>query len=403
MPKLRKPQVAPPPLALHAGQQAVVAALARYSVVVCGRRWGKTELGRYLVEQKLADGKPGVWWVAPTYQMAGQVWRDLKRTFRAREGVVITEAERRVDFAEGGLLAIRSAHHPDTLRGAGLDFVVLDEAAYMLPTVWPEVIRPMLLDRQGSALFTSTPHGRNWFWEVFQAAHEQPNWQAFQFPSHGNPHLSHADLAAIEASTTERVWRQEYLAEFLDNSGQVFRRVREAATASETTPEHGRPTVAGVDWGREGDYTVIVVLDAETQTMLAMDRFNQIGWEFQRGRLKALCEYWQVERLYAEANSIGSVNIEALIQAGLPVLPFMTTAASKPRLIEALALALETAALSLLPDETLLRELSAYTMRRSQNGQWQYSAPVGLHDDCVIALALAWHALAAPRLRLEMV
>jgi hypothetical protein len=251
-------------------------------------------------------------------------------------------------------------------------------------------------------LLISSPNGKNWFWELYQIGLQgKDEWKAFHFPTEKNPNIKKEALEAIKQTIPERVWRQEYLAEFLDDTGQVFRGIREAATATEISPEQTRRTVAGVDWGREGDYTVIVVLDAETCTMVAMDRFNQIGWDFQRGRLQALCERWNVETILAEANSIGAVNIEALEREGLPVQPFHTTARSKPNLIEALALAIETGAIRLLPDDTLIRELAAYTMHRSPNGQWQYSAPTGSHDDCVIALALAWHALNTPRVRLD--
>jgi hypothetical protein len=83
-------------------------------------------------------------------------------------GITISESEHRIDFASGGMLAIRSTHYPDNLRGAGLDYAVLDEAAFMQPDVWPEVIRPMLLERKGGAMFLSTPFGRNWFWYLYQ-------------------------------------------------------------------------------------------------------------------------------------------------------------------------------------------------------------------------------------------
>lgn len=402
MSKGNRPKIVVPILEMHKGQQAVLDSIARFKVVVCGRRWGKTELGKRIVAQQLETGMATVWWIAPTYQMAGQVWRDLKRTFRQREDVTINESERRLDFDQGGVLAIRSAHTPDNLRGAGLNYAVLDEAAFMAPDVWSEIIQPMLLDKKGHALLISTPNSKNWFWELYQLGLQgKAEWQSFHYPSEKNEYLDKEALTNIRSTITDRVWRQEYLAEFLDDSGQVFRGIRDAATATETTPDQVRHTVAGVDWGREGDYTVIVVLDADTNTMLAMDRFNQIGWDFQRGRLKAMCERWNVETIYAEANSIGSVNIEALEREGLPVLPFQTTAKSKPNLIEALALAIETREICLLPDDILLRELAAYTMRRSTSGQWQYSAPTGSHDDCVIALALAWYALNTPRVRLE--
>ena len=365
-------------------------------MVACGRRFGKTELGKLVILEKARSGTV-CWWVAPTYRMAGQVWRDLRRDVR-RSGrdVVIDQDNMRIDFEIGGSISIRSAHQPDNLRGAGLDFVVLDEAAYMMPDVWPEVIRPMLLERQGGALFISTPYGRNWFWEIFQLGLDpaQPDWRSFHYTSYDNPLIPRDEIDELRQTTPERVFRAEYLAEFIDDEGQVFRGVREAATApAKAQPIPRRQYVAGIDWGRSNDYTVITILDAETRQMVAMDRFNRVGWELQRGRLKALCDLWQPGTIWAEENSIGSVNIEALQAEGLPVRSFKMTATSKAPLIQALALAIERGEIGLLPDETLLSELTAYEMQKMPGGGLRYSNPPGLHDDCVISLALAWHGV----------
>lgn len=220
-----------------------------------------------------------------------------------------------------------------------------------------------------------------------------PLWQSFHFPTSANPLISAEELDFIQFETPERVWRTEYLAEFTDELGQVFRGIREAATAPlDAQPQHGKHYVMGVDWGREGDYTAIVVLDAETNAVVALDRFNQINWSLQRGRLRALYDHWKPLVIYAEANSIGSPNIEALQAEGLPIRPFQTTSASKPALIESLALAIERHDISLIPDDALIGELSAYTMERLSGGGYRYTAPVGLHDDLVIAAALAWYA-----------
>jgi phage terminase large subunit-like protein len=389
-------------ITLHDPQRAVLASPARFKVVACGRRWGKTELGKAAVIQRLAAGDQCVWWLAPTYQMAGQVWRDFKRHFRRTAGTRIHNSEREIEFVQGGLLAIRSAYYPDHLRGAGLDFAVLDEAAFMLPGIWQQIVRPMLLDKGGHALLISSPNGRNWFWEAYQLGLSGvPDWASFHYPSHANPLLPHDDLASIQATTVERVWRQEYLAEFVDDSGQVFRDVLAAADTQAGVYQPGHRYVAGVDWGRENDYTAIAVLDADTAALVALERFNHVGWETQRSRLAAVCHNWHVSLVIAEANSVGSPNIEALRQAGLPVTSFTMTSRSKTPLIDALALAIETRQLRLLRDETLLNELAAYTMKRSASGQWQYSAPAGTHDDTVIALALAWQAVSTPRLRLD--
>ena len=346
-----------------------------------------------ILEMALRGGE--CWWLSPTYKMAGQVWRDLRRAALRLPRVEVSEGERRLNTVNGGAITIRSAHAPDFLRGAGLKFVVLDEAAFMPPDLWPEVVRPMLLDKRGGALFLSTPWGRNWFYDLFRLGKDktQPDWRAFHYTTYDNPLLKPAEIDAIRRVTPERVFRTEYLAEFLDDAGEVFRGLRDAATAPlHAEPQPGRIYVAGVDWGRSHDYTAIALIDVEARQMVALDRFHHIGWDLQRGRLKALCEVWSPRAVWAEENSIGAVNIEALQADGLPVRPFRMTAASKGPLIEALALAIERRDLALLPDDTLLGELAAYGMDRLPGGGFRYSAPPGLYDDTVIALALAWHA-----------
>lgn len=379
----------------HPGQETILTSKARFRIVACGRRFGKTALGQLAILEAVLDGKQ-CWWLAPTYAMASQVWRDLKNVCQGMPRILVSESERRMDFPKGGWLAIRSTHNADNLRGAGLDLAVLDEAAFMAANVWPEVVRPMLLERQGKALFLSSPNGRNWFWQLFQIGldPEEPEWQSFHFTSFDNPLIPAAELEAIRRQTPERVWQQEYLAQFSDNAGQVFRGIREAATAPLCPqPVAGTCYYAGIDWARDGDYTVVTVIDADRRQMVAVDRFNQINWSLQRGRLKAIYDRWQPCVIWAESNSIGSVNIEALQAEGLPVRAFATTAKSKGPLIEDLALAIERRDLALLPDETMLHELAAYSMERLPGGTYRYSAPHGQHDDTVISLALAWYGV----------
>lgn len=308
----------------------------------------------------------------------------------------VSEQEHRIGFREGGTISIRSTHTPDNLRGAGLDYAILDEAAFMDAAVWSEVVRPMLMDTQGGAMFISTPNGRNWFYNLYQLGldPDEPEWAAFHYTSMDNPFIHPSEFGAIQRTTPEHIWRQEYLAEFTDDAGQVFRGIRETATAPLHAIYHpGHLYIAGIDWGRENDFTCFAVIDATTRQMVALDRFNQIGWALQRGRVRALYEQWQPAVIWAESNSIGSVNIEALQAEGLPVRPFTTTSRSKPMLIESLALAIERRDVALLPDPVLLHELGAYTLERLPGGGYRYTAPAGLHDDTVIATALSWYGV----------
>ncbi len=328
--------------------------------------------------------------------MASQAWRDLKASVRNIEGVAISETERRIDFAGGGMIAARSAHQPDSLRGEGLDIAVLDEAAYMESRVWHEVLRPMLTTTRGSAWFLSTPCGRNWFWDLFRLGMDgdSDGWASFHFTTAANPLIALEELESIRRGTSEHIWRVEYEARFSDDSGQVFRRIRAAiAPPPPSEPQAGHVYVAGVDWGRHHDHTAIAIIDASDRRMVALDRFSNIGWRLQRGRLRALAQRWRPAVIWAEANSFGAPNIEALQEEGLPVRSFMTTSKSKAPLIEALALAIERGDLGLLDDPILLGELASYALAPLPGGGYRYGASAGSHDDTVIATALAWHGV----------
>ena len=334
------------------------------------------------------------WWIAPSYQMASQIWRDLVNSVKHLAGVIISATEHRIDLPLGGMIAVRSAHNPDKLRGEGLDFVVLDEAAFMPARIWHDVIRPMLALTRGAARFLSTPNGRNWFWRRHRAGldPEETEWQSFHFKTADSNLIHPAELASIKNSTPEIVWNAEYEAKFTDDSGQVFRRITDAAApAPYSQPQPGHAYVAGIDWGRNRDYTAIAVLDASNGKMVALERFNQVGWQLQRDRLQQIAQKWRPQVIWAEANSIGEPNIDALIQDGLPVRRFYTSAKSKAPLIESLALAIERNDITLLDDPVLLAELADYSLERLPNGGFRYGAPPAGHDDTVIATALAWY------------
>lgn len=152
--------------------------------------------------------------------------------------------------------------------------------------------------------------------------------------------------------------------------------------------------VAGLDFGQSNDYTVCSIIDADAREQRAILRINRLPWDEMRRRVIALCSHWNVTALIAEKNSIGGPNIEALVNEVpeyMGLLSFSTDAHSKPPLIAGLRVALAEAGLKLLPDATQRRELQAYQATQSASGHWQFGAPLGEHDDTVIALALAWH------------
>lgn len=385
---------------LHDAQWEIISHPARFKVAACGRRFGKTK-GASLIATERAARDGVVWWIGPTYRTAEFGWEALGHVARQIPGTQIREADRKILFPGYGSIEVRTGVDPDALRGAGLDLAILDEAAFLKPNVWAEAIRPALADRRGDALFLSTPSGRNWFWSLYMHGQnpDYPDWMSWRFPTSANPFISPDEIEAARGLLPERVFKQEYLAEFIEDSGAVFRNVEACAVLDEHTapiqanPETGERAhryLFGVDWGRENDFTAIAVMDETAHELVALDRFREIGWSLQRGRLAALAAKWKPDVIWAEENSIGGPNIEALQAEGLPVNSFTTTAQSKGPLIESLALAFEREELKILRDPVLLGELLAYTMDRLPSGRFQYSAPSGFHDDTVIAAALAW-------------
>jgi len=371
------------------------------TVVLAGRRFGKTQAAVYRILQSATTEAGLYWWVGLTWRSASlkRAWRLLKFYSRkvwqaAGQPPRIREADKEIYLPNGSAILMRSAERPDSLAGEGLRGVVLDEFTLMAETVWTEYIEAALLDYGGWALFIGVPKGENWGARLFRRAFDRKDWIAQRYTTYDNPFIPRGRIDEIRDNVTEAVFQQEYLAEITADAGAVFRGVREVSTALPLQEaEPGGCYVMAVDWGREIDYTVISVFDANTKRQVYLDRFGKIGWSLQRGRIHAVHEMFKPDIIWAEENSIGSVNIEALQNEGLPVQPFMTTAQSKKPLIEGLALAIERGEITLLDNDVQIGELQAYTMERMPSGNFRYNAPSGMHDDCVIATALAWHGI----------
>jgi len=330
--------------------------------------------------------------------MSEMGWRPARR-IGGQIGAEIRRADRQIVLPGGGEFAIRSADNPDSLRGEALDFVVMDECAFIKEEAWAEALRPALTDRQGKALFISTPKGRNWFWRLWQRGQSDDKYKSWKFPTSSNPYIPKKEVDEAQRTLPERVFLQEFEAEFIDDAGGVFRRVMDAATSAALDERHGSEYVFGVDWGKYNDFTVISVIDIKTHQQVAMDRFNQIDYHIQTQRLAALAERFKPVTIIAEANSIGDPIIEQLRRMRLPVKGFTTTNATKTNIIEALQVAFERGDIKILSDPVQIAELQAYEMERLPSGLVRYNAPDGMHDDTVMALALAWYGAARPKLK----
>ncbi len=187
----------------------------RFRVLVAGRRFGKTFLA--LVELCRAAWAPGrlAWYVAPTYKQGKRIaWKALKKLTQPYWASRPNETDLRIELTSGGTICVKGADNYDSLRGDGLDFLVLDEYACMAPQAWTEVLRPALADRLGKALFIGTPQGFNHFHELYDSAHSQSDWQAFQFTTAQGGNVPAGEIESAAQQLDDRIFRQEFEASF---------------------------------------------------------------------------------------------------------------------------------------------------------------------------------------------
>ena len=389
---------------LHPGQVRVLQHARRFNTVACGRRWGKTTLGLMLAwsgrRTALRTGFD-VAWVAPSYKLLDEAWRMAKKLYRPF--ILRTDANlHRMELSTGAALDCWTMEDEDVGRGRKYGLVIVDEAAMArhLEAAWNAALSPTLTDYTGGAWFFSTPKGHNYFHSLSQEWQSDDEWAHHHAPSDENPYLPREEIERQRRKLPERIFAQEYLAQFLEDGGGVFRRVTAAVGTALATDPHeardvgdGRAYVIGVDWGRHEDFTVIVVIDARARAVVAVDRFTQIDYAIQLSRLQAVQQRFPRAPILAESNSMGGPLVEQLQRMRLPVRAFQTTAASKAQAVEALALALEQGSIRIPPVQWLIDELLAFDQERLPSGSMRYGAPRGGHDDGVMALAIAWHGV----------
>jgi hypothetical protein len=394
----------------HAGQVDVHLSRAPRRVLACGVRFGKTMCAA--MEGVAATMQPAErsvgWVVAPTYDLANRVFTQIVITVSTKlqhRILSLKEHEHRLVLRNlgGGVSEIRakSADSPVSLLGEGLDWVVIDEAARVKATIWQSYISQRLIDRKGWALLISTPRGKGYFYDLFKRGQgADPDYKSWNLASWANPLL---DREAIEEERTripERVFLQEFAAQFLEGSGCVFRNVRERALLDWQAPVHGERYFAGLDLAKVEDYTVLVVMNRRREVVF-VDRFHRLDWSLQVTRIKAAAERYNRASILVDSTGAGEPIFEALRAAGCRnIEPYAFTARSKTDLINSLSLLLEKSEITLpkadvWPDG--IDELEGFEYSVTDTGNVKTGAVSGVHDDCVIALALAaWHAKRAP-------
>ena len=227
---------------LHPAQLEIFHSDARFKVVAAGRRFGKSRLAAWILLIKaLQSESKDVFYIGPTFQQSKDImWAMLKEL---GEDLIVAAHENTavLTLINGRKIYLKGSDRPDTLRGVGLAYVVLDEYASMKPNVWEQIIRPTLADVRGGAMFIGTPAGKNHFYDVYMDALELDDWEAFQFNSTDNPFIPADEIEAARSSMSSMSFRQEFEASFETFTGGVF---KEEWFKKAPEPEEGSYVIA---------------------------------------------------------------------------------------------------------------------------------------------------------------
>ena len=364
----------------HNAQRTVLDSKARFRVMMCGRRFGKSLISQSISIENGLNGKR-VAYITPTYQLGKIFFQEICKVL-TEDIYKKNESDLTITFITGGSIRFFTGERLDALRGLKFHLVIIDEASYIpnLQEGWNNSIRPTLTDYKGKAIFLSTPKGKNFFYSLYMKS-DEPDWESFKFTTYDNPHIDATEIDAAKIQLPNVVFEQEYMANPMENAANPFG----SEHINKCTKELSRqPTdYYGIDLAKSVDWTVIIGMDRQGNTT-EVYRFQK-DWLQTKESIITICH--KNKPIVIDSTGVGDAIVEDLQKHFNSMPGFKYTATSKQQLMESLASSIHKGEIS-FPQGVVKDELEIFEYVFTSTGV-KYSAPQGFHDDCVNALALA--------------
>lgn len=357
------------------------------------RQSGGSFLNKLLCSKwALENNNCKIGYVTPTLKLSKLFYKELSislKPFITKENA----SDLILEFNTGTKLQFFSSESKDSIRGFQFHYLIVDEAAFMSDDFWNYILRQTILITGRKILMCSTPNGAQGFFHQYcgYGLENQIGYKTKSITIYDNPFVSEDEIKKIKSQVPERVFRQEFLAEFLDGSGSVFTNFKNCIVKN---PNKNGQYFAGIDWAKQDDYTVLTIMNSHKQIVYRY-RINGMDYTNQVKIITSKLNEWKPILTLSEENNIGTVVNELLKKEYKGQLKTITLDNSlKKEIIESLIVAFEQGTIGIDDDEIFLRELQAFTCTYNpQTQNIKYSAPNGVHDDCVISLAYAFHSI----------
>ena len=384
---------------------------AKFFTIAASRGFGKTAfiLGDIIVPYALKNPGVQIMWVAPVNSVArtpiDEFFTPLVPKFLDEENKKpvwrYLYQKNEIHFYNGSKIFFKSAESPDSIVSKSFNVIVVDEAALIPATVFQQQILACARVGNPAVFLISTPRGRNWFYEYYQRGLDEtkPMYFSAKRSWRSRPDYPKFLIEQMKELPPD-IQKQEYEAEFLDKGGLVFQNINNILTGSpiyfegnnqfwehQLPPDIDTSYVVGVDFAKETDFTVVTVMDCIKKEVIEFHRFNKKPYNQVLKLIESVSNKYHGAEVIYDATGVGA-GIEDFMSKTLNCIPFKFTNESKNALIQRLILSFDTKELILPNINTLRLELESFSFEITRTGKISYNAPAGLHDDCVISIAL---------------
>lgn len=298
-----------------------------------------------------------------------------------------------IEFVTKTTVQFFSAESTDSIRGFQFEYLVIDEAAFMKSDFFDMVVRPTILIKGRKVILCSTPNTANGFFHqhyMLGIEDQRHSYASKKITIYDNPFVSEEEISTIKSTVPDRVFKQEYLSEFLDGEGAVFSNFKQCIGTGKLNGEY----YAAIDWAKENDYTVLTIMNS-LKEVVYIGRWTGLDYTVQVDMISQILHKWSPKLVTSEENNIGSVVNELLKKAYNGRIKQITLDNRlKREIIESLIVAFETNSITIPDNEDLLNELSWFSVTYNHQTQTvKYAAKSGLHDDMIISLAYAYNSV----------
>lgn len=355
----------------------------KYVCIRTARRSFKTLGGtRWMIEELLEEQRSGLW-VDTTHP---NIEKYLSRNFQPLlkdywSKFKWNQQKKILTFPNGSYIDFGSAQRSELLEGFEYDRVFINEAGIVLKKsgIWENTLFPMTKKDTCKVRLVGTPKSKNMFHALSK------RYTDIHYTIYDSPYYTEEQRKQIKKSLSAEAFRQEYLAEFLEGAGVVFRNIQQCI---KEPLDNINNNVMAVDLAKHQDFTVIMCGNNESKQVGYIERFNQIDWNFQKKRiLNAWLQHGR-PKCIIDSTGVGDAIYDDLVANGMQVESFKFTNKSKNEIIQNLSVSMDNQDIFIPGDQELIGELELFAYEMTSSGNIRYNAPDGFHDDMVVALAM---------------